>query len=157
MVVLERPSDLREWVGKEIGVSDWLTIDQSRIDDFARLSGDDHWLHVDVERARREMPDGKTIAHGFLTLSLIPYLVRSVYVISHRGRGLNYGTNRVRFVSPVQVGDSVRLRQTIKAVERLEGEGREGATRVISDCTIEIAGKPKPTVVAEFLMLVYDE
>ena len=157
MVVLERPSDLREWVGKEIGVSDWLTIDQARIDDFARLSGDDHWLHVDVARARREMPDGKTIAHGFLTLSLIPYLVRSVYVISHRGRGLNYGTNRVRFVSPVQVGDSVRLRQTIKAVERLEGEGREGATRVISDCTIEIAGKPKPAVVAEFLMLVYDE
>jgi len=157
MVVLDRPADLQEWVGKEIGVSDWLAIDQSRIDDFARLSGDDHWIHVDVERARREMPDGKTIAHGFLTLSLIPYLVRSVYVITHRGRGLNYGTNRVRFVHPVQVGDQVRLRQRIKAVERGEGGGQEGATRVVSECTIEIEGKPRPAVVAEFLMLVYDE
>jgi len=157
MEILDYPADLRAWIGKEIGVSQWLTIDQSRIDDFARLSGDDHWIHVDVERARREMPDGKTIAHGFLTLSLIPYLVRSVYAITHRGRGLNYGTNRVRFVHPVQVGDRVRLRQRIKAVERGEGAGQEGATRVISECTIEIEGKPRPAVVAEFLMLVYDE
>jgi len=157
MVVLDRPADLRDWVGKEIGVSEWLTIDQSRIDDFARLTGDDHWIHVDVERARREMPDGKTIAHGFLTLSLIPYLVRSVYKITHRGRGLNYGTNRVRFVNPVQVGDRVRLRQLIKTVERGEEGGQKGATRVTSECTIEIEGKSRPAVVAEFLMLVYDE
>lgn len=124
MVVLDRPADLKAWIGKEIGVSEWLAIDQSRIDDFARISGDDHWLHVDVERARREMPDGKTIAHGFMTLSLIPYLVRSVYAITHRGRGLNYGTNKIRFVNPVQVGDRVRLRQRIKAVERGEGGAR---------------------------------
>ncbi|MPS26676.1 MAG: MaoC family dehydratase [Alcaligenaceae bacterium] len=157
MVVLDRPADLKAWIGKEIGVSEWLAIDQSRIDDFARISGDDHWLHVDVERARREMPDGKTIAHGFMTLSLIPYLVRSVYAITHRGRGLNYGTNKIRFVNPVQVGDRVRLRQRIKAVERGEGGGQEGATRVVSDCTIEIEGKERPALVAEFLMLVYDE
>ncbi|GAA4338504.1 MaoC family dehydratase [Pigmentiphaga soli] len=157
MVVLDRPADLREWIGKEIGASQWLAIDQQRIDDFARISGDDHWIHVDVGRARREMPDGRTIAHGFLTLSLIPYLVRSIYTITHRGRGLNYGTNRIRFTSPVQVGDRVRLRQSIKAVERVEGDGREGATRVVSDCTIEIEGKPRPALLAEFLLLVYDE
>ncbi|VCU71029.1 putative enoyl-CoA hydratase 1 [Pigmentiphaga humi] len=157
MVVLDRPADLQAWIGKEIGVSEWLAIDQSRIDDFARLSGDDHWLHVDVERAKRDMPDGKTIAHGFMTLSFIPYLVRSVYAITHRGRGLNYGMNRVRFVNPVQVGDRIRLRQRIKEVERGEGGGQQGATRVVSECTIEIEGKERPALVAEFLMLVYDE
>ncbi|RZI95023.1 MAG: MaoC family dehydratase, partial [Rubrivivax sp.] len=98
MVLLERPVDLLGWVGKEIGVSDWVEITQEQIDTFARLTGDDHWIHIDVARAAREMPGGKTIAHGFFTLSLIPFMVRSVYQIRQRGRGLNYGSNRVRYV-----------------------------------------------------------
>ncbi|MES2412237.1 MAG: MaoC family dehydratase [Pseudomonadota bacterium] len=152
MVELERPADLVAWVGKEIGVSDWSVIDQKKISAFAELTGDDHWIHVDVERAAKEMPGGKTIAHGFMTLSLIPFLVRSVYRIRLRGKGLNYGLNRVRYTSQVPVGSRVRLRQTIKAAEIVEG-----GVRVTSDCVIEIEGQDKPALVAEFLMLVYDK
>lgn len=152
MIELERPADLVPWVGKEIGVSDWSVIDQDKISRFADLTGDDHWIHVDTERASREMPDGKTIAHGFYTLSLIPYLVRSVYRIRLRGKGLNYGLNRVRYTSPVPVNARVRLRQTIKAAEVVEG-----GVRVTSDCVIEIEGQERPALVAEFLMLVYDK
>lgn len=152
MLQLERPIDILAWVGKEIGVSDWFTIEQEQIDAFARITGDDHWIHVDTERASREMPDGKTIAHGFFTLSLIPFLVRSVYQIRHRGKGLNYGSNRVRYVSPVPVGSRVRLRQTIQAAEPVDG-----GVKITSDCVIEIEGRPRPAVVAEFLMVVYDQ
>ncbi len=151
MIELERPADLVPWVGKEIGVSDWSVIDQDKISRFAELTGDDHWIHVDTERASRDMPGGKTIAHGFYTLSLIPYLVRSVYRIRVRGKGLNYGLNRVRYTSPVPVNSRVRLRQTIKAAEIVEG-----GVRVTSDCVIEIEGQERPALVAEFLMLVYD-
>jgi acyl dehydratase len=152
MIELERPADLVPWVGKEIGVSDWSVIDQDKISRFAELTGDDHWIHVDTERASRDMPGGKTIAHGFYTLSLIPYLVRSVYRIRVRGKGLNYGLNRVRYTSPVPVNSRVRLRQTIKAAEIVEG-----GVRVTSDCVIEIEGQERPALVAEFLMLVYDK
>ncbi len=152
MVELERPADLMAWVGKEIGVSDWSLIDQKKIAAFAELTGDDHWIHVDVARAAKDMPDGKTIAHGFMTLSLIPFLVRSVYRIRLRGKGLNYGLNRVRYTSLVPVGSRVRLRQTIKAADVVEG-----GVRVTSDCVIEIEGQDKPALVAEFLMLVYDK
>ena len=152
MILLNRPADILAWVGKEIGVSDWLEIRQEQIDGFARLTGDDHWIHVDTARAKKEMPDGKTIAHGFFTLSLIPFLVRSVYQIKERGRGLNYGSNRVRFVSPVPVDSRVRLRQSIKAAEAIEG-----GMRITSDCVIEVEGQTRPAVVAEFLMVVYDK
>jgi acyl dehydratase len=152
MVLLERPSDMQSWVGQEIGVSQWHTITQAMIDAFAALTGDDHWIHVDTERAAREMPQGKTIAHGFLTLSLIPFLVRSVYQIEKRGRGLNYGSNRVRYVSPVPVDSRVRLRQTIKSADPVEG-----GMRITSDCVVEIEGAERPAVVAEFLMVVYDQ
>jgi len=152
MIVLSRSAELVDWVGKEIGVSDWLEIDQRRIDQFAAITGDDHWIHVDVERAKKEMPDGKTIAHGFLTLSLIPFLVRSIYTIRQRGRGLNYGSNKVRYTSPLQVNSRIRLRQTIKAADPVEG-----GLRVTSNCLIEIEGQERPALVAEFLMIVYDQ
>lgn len=152
MVLVNRPADMVAWVGKEIGVSDWLEITQAQIDTFAQLTGDDHWIHVDTERAKKEMPDGKTIAHGFFTLSLIPFLVRSVYRIQERGKGLNYGSNRVRFVSPVPVNSRVRLRQSIKAAEPVEG-----GMRITSDCVVEVEGQERPAVVAEFLMVVYDK
>lgn len=152
MTLLNRPADILAWVGKEIGVSNWLQITQEQIDTFSRITGDDHWIHVDVERARTEMPNGKTIAHGFFTLSLIPFLVRSVYQIKERGLGLNYGSNRVRYVSPVPVDSRIRLRQSIKAAEAVEG-----GMRITSDCVIEIEGQTRPALVAEFLMVVYDK
>lgn len=151
-VILERPSDITAWVGKEIGVSDWWHIRQEQIDAFAKLTGDDHWIHIDTERAAREMPQGKTIAHGFMVLSLIPFLVRSIYQVRQRGRGINYGSDRVRYVSPVPVDSRVRLRQSIKAADPVEG-----GVKITSDCVVEIEGQARPAVVAEFLMVLYDK
>src|SRR2546421_4455923 len=104
MLELERTGDLAQYVGKEIGVSDWFTVDQEIIDKFADATGDYQWIHVDVERARREMPGGKTIAHGYLTLSLIPRMAATLLEITRRGRGINYGSNKIRFISPVPAG-----------------------------------------------------
>src|ERR1700682_2014371 len=97
MLELERPGDLAQYVGKEIGVSDWFTVDQAIIDKFAEATGDHQWIHVDVERAKREMPGGKTIAHGYLTLSLVARLAQTIYHVKNRSRGLNYGSDRIRF------------------------------------------------------------
>jgi acyl dehydratase len=152
MLVVERPSDMTQFVGRKVGTSDWLAIDQKRIDAFAEISGDDHWIHVDVERASREMPGGRTIAHGFLTLSLIPYLARSIYKIARRGRGLNYGCNRVRFTGAVPVGSRIRLHQTIKAVDQVES-----AVRITCECLIEIEGQDRPALVAETIVQIYEE
>jgi acyl dehydratase len=152
MVVLERPEDIAQYVGKPLGVSDWITVDQKMIDTFAALTGDDHWIHVDTERAGREMPDGKTIAHGFLTLALIPFLQRSVYKITRRGRGLNYGCNRVRFPAPTPVGARVRLHQSVKAADRVDG-----AVRITFECSIEVEGQARPAVVAETVLQIYGE
>src|SRR5881227_3991376 len=101
MIELERPADLAQYVGKEIGVSEWMTVDQAMIDKFADATGDHQWIHVDVERARREMPGGKTIAHGYLTLSLVPRLAATLVKVDQVKRGVNYGSNRVRFTAPV--------------------------------------------------------
>ena len=149
--IVETPADLAAYVGRTLGTSDWVAVDQPKIDAFAALTGDDHWIHVDVERAGREMPDGKTLVHGFLTLSLIPYLQRSVFSVSNRGKGINYGCNRVRFTSPVQVGSRVRLHQAVKACDRLS----DGA-RVTFECTIEVEGKERPALVAETIVQIFD-
>src|SRR5258707_2256380 len=121
MLELERPGDLAQYVGKDIGVSDWFTVDQAIIDKFADATGDHQWIHVDVERARREMPGGKTIAHGYLTLSLLPRLSQSVFRIRKRSRGINYGSNKVRFLSPVAAGSRVRLGPNLKASQPVRG------------------------------------
>src|ERR1700752_2862607 len=123
MLELEQPGDLAQYGGKEIGVSDWFTVDQAIIDKFADATGDHQWIHVDVERAKREMPGGKTIAHGYLTLSLIPRLAQTLLRIEKRSRGINYGLNKVRFTAPVPAGARVRLKQKIKAVDDIEGGG----------------------------------
>lgn len=148
---LETPRALADCVGRDLGASDWLEIDQARIDAFAATTGDDHWIHVDVARARREMPDGKTIAHGLLTLSLIPKLQRSIWTIEKRGRGLNYGYNRVRFTGPVPVGARIRLRQTVKAAEPVDG-----AVRFTFESTVEVEGANRPALVAETIVLIYE-
>lgn len=148
---LENPRALAGYVGRDLGASEWLEIDQARIDAFAATTGDDHWIHVDAARARREMPDGKTIAHGLLTLSLIPKLQRSVWTIEKRGRGLNYGYNRVRFTGPVPVGARIRLRQALKAAEPADG-----AVRFTFESTIEVEGVNRPALVAETIVLIYE-
>ena len=149
---IETPADFSAHIGKKLGTSDWVVLDQLKIDAFAVLTGDDHWIHVDVDRARRELPDGKTLVHGFLTLSLIPYLQRSVFSVAKRGKGLNYGCNRVRFTSPLQVGSRVRLHQVVKACERLAN-----GSRTTFDCTIEVEGQEKPALVAETILQMFDQ
>ena len=151
MIEIERPADLEAYVGNEIGVSDWLTVDQAMIDKFAEATGDHQWIHVDVERAKQEMPGGKTIAHGYLTLSLVPRLNQTIYRVKHRSRGLNYGSNRVRFTGPVPAGSRVRLRQKIKSVERVEG-----GVRVTSESTVEVEGGGRPALVAEIISMMFD-
>ena len=148
---LETPRSMMEHVGRNLGASAWLEIDQARIDAFAATTGDDHWIHVDVERARRELPDGKTIAHGLLTLSLVPKLQRSIWTIEKRGRGLNYGYNRVRFTGPVPVGARIRLHQTVKAAEPADG-----AVRIVFESTVEVEGAGRPALVAETIVLIYE-
>src|ERR1700750_1782258 len=130
--------------GQEIGVSDWVEITQDRINAFADATGDHQWIHVDVERAKREMPGGKTIAHGYLTLSLLPRLSHGIYTIRRRSRGINYGSNKVRFTAPVPAGSRVRLHQTLKNVEDIEG-----GVRLTFDSQIEVEGSSRPALVGE--------
>jgi acyl dehydratase len=151
MIEVERPADMAAYAGKELGKSDWLTVDQTMIDRFAEATGDHQWIHVDVERARREMPDGKTIAHGYLTLSLIPRLTQSIVRIRKRSRGINYGSNKVRYLNPVKAGSRVRLVQGLKAAEPIEG-----GQRLIFDMTVEIEGEERPALIAETIALAYD-
>jgi acyl dehydratase len=137
-------------VGQEIGVSDWVEVDQDRINKFADATGDHQWIHVDVERAKKEMPGGKTIAHGYLTLSLIPWLTGGMLRVEGVTRGINYGSNKVRFTNMVTVGSRVRARQKLTAVEP-----RAGGMQLTNEVTIEIDGQQRPACVAETISLIY--
>jgi acyl dehydratase len=150
MLVVDRPVDMKAYVGQKLGVSGWVTVDQAKIDKFADATGDHQWIHVDVERAKREMPAGKTIAHGFLTLSLLAGMAHQIYDIRNRSRGINYGSNKVRFTAPVPVGSRVRLSQTLKNVEDIDG-----GVRMTFESTMEIEGSARPALVAETLSLAY--
>jgi len=138
-------------VGKTLGPSSWITVDQPMIDTFADATGDHQWIHVDVERAKREMPGGKTIAHGYLTLSLVPRLAATLLQVTKRSRGLNYGSNKVRFTNAVPAGARVRLRQRIVNAEEVAGNG----VRLTSEMTVEIDGQERPALVAEILSISY--
>ena len=151
MLELETPLDIKQHVGRELGPSEWMTVDQPMIDKFADATGDHQWIHVDVERAKKEMPGGKTIAHGYLTLSLLPQLVPQLLKVEKRSRGINYGSNKVRFTNTVPAGSRVRLKQTIKNVEDVEGNG----VRITSEMVIEVEGKDRPALVAEVMGLQY--
>jgi acyl dehydratase len=151
MLEVDRVADLAPYVGQALGTSGWVTINQKMIDTFADATGDHQWIHVDVQRAKREMPEGRTIAHGYLTLSLLPRLAADVSRIRQRSRVINYGANRVRFTAPVPSGSRVRLRQVLKQFEPVEG-----GVRLTYESTIEIEGGPRPALVAETLSLVYD-
>ena len=146
MLELETPLDIKQHVGRELGPSEWMTVDQPMIDQFAKATGDHPWIHVDVERAKKEMPGGKTIAHGYLTLSLVPRMAATLTKVKKRSRGVNYGSNKVRFINPVPAGARIRLRQRIKNVEDIQG-----GVRVTSEMTVEIEGQDKPALVAELI------
>ncbi|WP_289298800.1 MaoC family dehydratase [uncultured Reyranella sp.] len=145
------PSEMKKHVGEEIGVSDWVEITQERINLFADATGDHQWIHVDVERAKKDMPGGKTIAHGFLTLSLIPMLNSQISHINNVRNGINYGCNKVRFTSPVQAGSRVRARAKLIAADPMD----KGGVRLTNQVTIEIEGQERPACVAETMSIVY--
>ena len=151
MLTVEQPRDLKQHVGTELGPSEWVTVDQPMIDKFAEATGDHQWIHVDVERAKRDMPGGKTIAHGYLTLCLVPRLASTLVRVQKRRHGINYGSNKVRFISPVQAGARVRLRQRLVSVEDVANNG----VRVTSEMTIEIEGQERPALVAETIGVQY--
>lgn len=136
-------ADLAALVGQPLGSSDWVAIDQARINRFAEATGDHQWIHVDVERAKAG-PFGAPIAHGFLTLSLLPMLFESGFAVADVRMGVNYGLNRVRFINPVKVGSRLRAHFKLLSYEPLEG----GAQLTV-EATIEIEGQAKPACVAE--------
>jgi len=137
-------ADLQALVGQEIGVSDWVTIDQTRIDRFAEATGDRQWIHVDPVRAAAG-PYGATIAHGYLPLSLLPHLFENGFAIDDQRMGVNYGLNRVRFPTPVRSGSRVRGRFRLLAYERLDG----GGAQLTLEATIELEGSAKPACIAQ--------
>jgi len=149
--VFAHPNEMHKHVGQEIGVSDWVEISQARIDQFAEATGDHQWIHVDVERAKKEMPGGKTIAHGFLTLSLIPMLNHQISHINNVRNGINYGCNKVRFTNPVPAGARVRARAKLVAADEMKG----GGVRLTNEVTVEIEGQEKPACIAETMSIVY--
>jgi acyl dehydratase len=137
---------LAEMVGQELAVSDWVDITQERVNQFADATGDHQWIHVDVERSRRESPYGGTVAHGFLTLSLVPMLMQQALRIADVKMGINYGLNRVRFPAPVPVGCRVRARLTLMDMEQIAG-----GAQVTMQVTMEREGGDKPVCVAEVI------
>lgn len=148
-LIIKTVEEAEQYVGKELGVSDWLLIDQDRINRFAEATDDYQWIHLDAERAARELPTGKTIAHGYLLTALFPKLFESV-VNFNAGRAINYGLNKVRFKQMVPVGSRVRLHTTLKSARV-----RAGALQVILDNTLEIEGQHKPACVAETIALYF--
>jgi acyl dehydratase len=139
------------FVGRELGVSDWITIDQDRIDQFGACTGDRQWIHVDVERARRESPFGGPIAHGYLTLSLVAAMVMEIGVIPpDAATGLNYGLDKARFIAPVKAGARVRARAVLTSAE--PQPGRRLLLKL--QCTLEVEGEAKPALVAEVLCML---
>ena len=142
--------ELAACVGQEVAISDWVTVTQEQVNRFADATGDHQWIHVDVERARSG-PFGAPIAHGFLTLSLLPVFFDTAFDIRQAGMGVNYGLNKVRFTAPVPVGSRLRARMTLLTAETIEGNGLQMAWAV----AIEREGADKPVCVAEALVRRY--
>lgn len=150
MKTFETLAHLAACVGQEVAVSDWLTITQEQVNQFAQATGDHQWIHVDVEKARAG-PFGAPIAHGFLTLSLLPVFLESSFEVRQSGMGVNYGLNRVRFTAPVPVGSRLRGRLTLLATEPIE----HGGLQMIWSVVVEREGAEKPVCVAEALVRRY--
>jgi acyl dehydratase len=150
LYVIKSIEDAKALEGKEVGLSDWILIDQEKINQFAEATGDFQWIHVDTERASHELPGGKTIAHGYLTLSLIPALTGGFVRVENLARALNFGCNKVRFYTMVPVGSRVRGRATVKQARQ-----RAGALHLLSEVRIEVEGERKPACVAETLGMYF--
>ena len=144
--------DAKALEGVEVGVSEWIVVDQNRINQFAEATNDFQWIHVDEDRAARELPGGKTIAHGYLTMSLIPALTNDFVEIENLARAINFGANKVRFYSMVPVGSRVRARAVVKQARK-----RAGALHMLSEITVELEGVRKPACVAETLGIYFFE
>lgn len=142
--------DAKALVGTEIGVSGWMLIDQDRINLFARATDDNQWIHTDPDRARRDMPGGSTIAHGYLLISIMPALMERIVTMPGLQRAINYGLNKVRFKNPVPAGSRVRMRMKLLAAQK-----RAGALQVILENTLEVEGQTKPACIAEVLALYF--
>ncbi|RZI42250.1 MaoC family dehydratase [Herbaspirillum sp. HC18] len=142
--------ELRSLVGQEVAVTDWFPITQERVNLFADATGDHQWIHLDVERSKKESPYGTTIAHGFLTLSLLPLIMQSAVSMPGSKLSVNYGLNKVRFPAPVPVGSKVRGRMSLKEIEDIEG-----GVQVTWTVTIEREGGDKPVCVAESIARRY--
>lgn len=144
MRVIASLAELKQLVGQEVATSDWVDITQERVNQFAEATGDLQWIHIDVERSRKESPYGTTIAHGFLTLSLLPLLMANAISMPDVKMGVNYGLNKVRFPAPVPVGSRVRAHMLLQAVEDIAG-----GAQMTWQVTIEREGSEKPVCVAE--------
>jgi acyl dehydratase len=143
-------ADAKTMLGQEVGVSDWMLIDQERVSGFAQVTGDQQWIHVDVERARRESPYGGPIAHGYLTVSLLAKFAGECIAVDGIRLAVNYGLNRVRFAAPVKVGSRIRARFVLAAVDDIEG-----GAQMQWQATVEIEGGEKPACIAEMLTRWY--
>jgi acyl dehydratase len=147
MQVIGSIDDAVSMIGAELGVSSWLDVDQSRIDEFADVTNDHQWIHVDVDRAKAESPYGATIAHGFLTISLIPGLSKDNYRVENAKMGINYGLNKVRFLAAVTAGSRIRVRSHIADATKVSDDTVNLTVRH----TVEIDGVEKPAAVAELI------
>ena len=151
MIVINNPSEIKNFINKPLTPSEWYHVTQDKINKFADATSDHQWIHVDEEKAKKEMPDGKTIAHGYFMVSLLPVLSAQTSKINNSSRTINYGSDKVRFINPVQVNSKVRLHRKIKKVNLMEN----GGYRVINNYEMEIDGKEKPAFVAETISLVF--
>jgi acyl dehydratase len=149
MLTLTGLEEVRAHVGQELGVSEWHEVTQEAINEFAAVTGDDQWIHLDVERAK-DTPFGGTIAHGYYTLSLAPRFSYAMFSLEGFAFGINYGLNRVRFPAPLPVGSKVRMRAKLEAVDEIAG-----GAQITTELTFECEGADKPVCVAESLARVY--
>jgi len=151
MVIINSPSEINKFINKPLTPSDWYHVTQDKINKFADATSDHQWIHVDEERAKNEMPGGKTIAHGYFTVSLLPKLAAQNAEIKNTSRTLNYGSDKVRFINMVKAGSQVRLNRTIISCEEM----KNGGFRVVNKCELEIKDEDKPAFIAETISLVF--
>ena len=151
MIVIDNPSEIKNFINKRLTPSEWYHVTQEKINKFADATSDHQWIHVDEERAKKEMPDGKTIAHGYYMVSLLPKLAAQNAEIKNTSRTLNYGSDKVRFINMVKVGSHVRLNRTIISCEEM----KNGGFRVVNKCELEIKNDTKPAFIAETISLVF--
>ena len=152
MLQFKNLTEFKSMVGKELPSTEWYTISQEMINDFANATLDKQWIHVDEERAAKESPFKSTVAHGFMSVAMISRMLEGMFSVESVKMGLNYGLNKVRFPNPVPVNSNLRMLAEIKDIEDIENNG----VKVIVTCVIEIQGKKKPACYAEFLAVLYE-